>query len=139
MEMLVVMAIIGLIVAVSGPAVSAGIDSVRMASATDEIAAFLNAAVNYCERRQQAVEVEIDARGNRLAAYSEEGGFAREWRLPDGIVFEGEGEDLRRLILLPGGTVPGIAIAIVNRRGGRRIVRLDPMTGFPDVECVEVR
>ena len=42
----------------------------------------------------------------------------------------------RRLILMPGATVPGIGIQIANRRGTRRIVRLDPMTGFPRVESV---
>jgi hypothetical protein len=42
----------------------------------------------------------------------------------------------RRLILMPGATVPGIGIQIANQRGVRRIVRLDPMTGFPRVESV---
>jgi len=37
---------------------------------------------------------------------------------------------------MPGATVPGIGIQIANRRGTRRIVRLDPMTGFPRVESV---
>jgi len=35
--------------------------------------------------------------------------------------------------------VPGIAIQLANRHGGRRIVRLDPMTGFPRVERVEAK
>jgi hypothetical protein len=42
----------------------------------------------------------------------------------------------RRLILMPGASVPGIGIQIANQRGTRRIVRLDPMTGFPHVESV---
>jgi hypothetical protein len=33
--------------------------------------------------------------------------------------------------------VPGITIQIANQHGGRRRVRLDPMTGFPRVESVE--
>jgi hypothetical protein len=37
---------------------------------------------------------------------------------------------------MPGATVPGIGIQIANTRGARRIVRLDPMTGFPRVESV---
>jgi hypothetical protein len=37
---------------------------------------------------------------------------------------------------MPGGAIPGIGVQIANRRGGRRIVRLDPMTGFPRVESV---
>ena len=63
--------------------------------------------------------------------------------MPDGIAIEAvlpkiqdEPEELRRLILMPGASVPGIGIQLANRRGGRRIVRLDPMTGFPRVESV---
>jgi hypothetical protein len=37
---------------------------------------------------------------------------------------------------MPGGAVPGIGIQFANRHGGRRIVRLDPMTGYPRVESV---
>ena len=81
-----------------------------------------------------------------LSAYSNEPGFERELKLPDGILLEAvlppipdETDPVRRLILLPGGTVPGIGIQIANTRGGRRIVKLDPMTGFPRVESVEVK
>jgi type II secretory pathway pseudopilin PulG len=134
--MIVVLAIIGLIVGISFPAISAGLDSVRMVSATDSVAAFLNAAVNRAQRRQEAVEVIIDPRENRLSAYSNDPGFSRELRLPDGILIESEQPEPRRIILLPGGSVPGIAIQLMNRRGGHRIVRLDPMTGYPRVESV---
>jgi hypothetical protein len=143
MEMLVVVAIVGLIAAVSTPAVSAGIDSVRMSSATGSVASFLNAALNRAERRQTAVEVVIAPKENRLLAYSAEPGFRRELRLPQGIRIEAlvppmEEEDSseRRLILMPGDTAPAIGIQLANRHGARRLVRLDPMTGFPRVESV---
>jgi len=142
----VVMAIIGLIVAVSTPAISAGLDSIRMASTSDSIAAFLNSAVDHSERRQQPVELVISTKPSRLAAYSNEPGYAPEFTLPDGIVIEAvlplenpeeaAPETVRRFILMPGATVPGIGIQFANRRGGRRIIRLDPMTGFPRVESV---
>src|SRR5438132_8744055 len=51
-EMMVVAAIIGLIAAISFPSASAGIESVRLVSATDSVATFLNGAVNRVERRQ---------------------------------------------------------------------------------------
>jgi hypothetical protein len=47
-----------------------------------------------------------------------------------------EGTPARRLILMPGGAVPGIGVQLANRHGARRIIRLDPMTGFPRVESV---
>jgi prepilin-type N-terminal cleavage/methylation domain-containing protein len=144
-EMMVVMTIIALMAGISFPAVSAGIDSVRLRSATDSLASFLNAAVNRAERRQQAVEVAISPKDNALTSYSSEPGYTRELKMPDGITIEGvlpknpEEEGPRRLILMPGATVPGIGIQVVNRHGSRRVVRLDPMTGFPRVESVETK
>jgi len=143
-EMLVVLAIIGLMAGISFPAVSAGIDSVRLRSATDSLAGFLNGAVTRAERRQQPVEVVISPKDNALKLYSTEPGYVRELNMPDGVTIEAvlpqqdpPDEGPRRLILMPGGTVPGIGIQLANRHGSRRIVRLDPMTGFPRVESVQ--
>lgn len=140
-----VIAIIGLLVGLSFPSVSAGIDSVRLRSATDSLSAFLNAAVIHAERRQQPVELIISRKENALTAYSTEAGYARELKMPDGVAIEdvlpkdpGE-EGPRRLILLPGATVPGVGIQVANRHGSRRIVHLDPMTGFPRVESVPAK
>lgn len=143
--MMVVVAIIGMIAAVSAPSVSSGLDSVRLSTATESIASFLNSAVNRAERHQEPVEVVISVKENRLRMLSGEPGSTRELKLPDGINIEAilpkegtEGsEEGRRLILMPGGTVPGIGVQVVNQHGGRRIVRLDPMTGFPRVESVK--
>jgi prepilin-type N-terminal cleavage/methylation domain-containing protein len=144
-EMLIVVSIIGLIVAVSFPAFSAGIDSVRMSSATGMVSSFLNSAVNRAERRQQAVELIVTPRENLLTMYTNEPGFERKLRMPDGIsiqgvlpAFDDEAPDSpRQLMLLPGATAPGIGILLGNQHGSRRIVRLDPMTGFPRVESLD--
>ncbi len=137
------MVIIGLIAGISFPAASAGIDSVRLASATQSVASFLNGAANRAERLQQPMEVVISPRDNRLSMRSNEPGFTRELKLPDGIMLEAvlpaipeDADSARRIVLLPGGTVPAIGIQMANRHGARRIVRLDPMTGFPRVESV---
>jgi type II secretory pathway pseudopilin PulG len=135
MEMMVVVTIIGLMAGIAFPAVSSGLDSVRLRSATDSISAFLNAAVVRAERRQEAIEVTISTKDNTLALYANEP-FSRELKLPDGIMIEAAPE---RLILLPGAAVPGIGIQVANRHGSRRVVRLDPMTGFPRVESIENR
>jgi len=142
-EMLVVVCIIALISAVALPSVAAGIESVRLRTASDSIAGFLNAAVNRAGRRQQAVVVVISLRENRLVAYSSEPGFMRELRMPGGVTIEavlpplagsGEEEEGRRLLLLPGASIPGIGIRIANERGSRRVIHLDPMTGFPHTD-----
>jgi hypothetical protein len=141
-----VVTIIGLLAGISVPAASAGIDSVRLASATQSVASFLNGAVNRAERREEPMEVVISPGENLLTLYSNEPGFTRELKLPDGITLEAvlpalpEGADpVRRIVLMPGATVPGIGIELANRHGVRRIVRLDPMTGFPRVESVVSR
>ena len=142
-EMLVVVTIIGILGGISVPAASAGIDSVRLASATQSVAAFLNAAVDRAERHEEPVELTISPSENLFTLVTNEPGFSRELKLPDGIALEAvlpelpEGSDpVRRIVLMPGATVPGIGIQLANRHGSRRIVRLDPMTGFPRVESV---
>ena len=143
LEMLVVVAIIGVMAGISVPAISAGIDSVRLRSATDSLSSFLNAALTRAERRQQPMEVTISTKDNVLELYSTEPGYTRELKMPDGVTIEGvlpkpaeEEDGPHRLLLMPGGAVPGIGIQLANRHGSHRIVRLDPMTGFPRVEAV---
>ena len=145
-EMVVVVAIIALIVGLSFPAASAGLDNVRMVSAGDSVATFLNAAVNRAERHQQPVELVIFPQEGRLALYSNEPGFTRELKMPEGVgidavlpVQEGDPAQPRRILFLPGATVPAIGIQLGNRRGAHRVIRLDPMTGFPRVESVEIK
>ena len=146
-EMVVVVAIIALIVGLSFPAASAGLDNVRMVSAGDSVATFLNAAVNRAERHQQPVELVISPQQGRLTLYSNEPGFTRELKMPDGVWIEavlpaeegGDPAQPRRILFIPGATVPGIAIQLGNRRNAHRRVRLDPMTGFPRVESVEIQ
>jgi prepilin-type N-terminal cleavage/methylation domain-containing protein len=142
-EMVVVVSIVGLVLAVLAPSMTAGLDSVRMASAADDVASFLNAAVNRAERRQQAIEVLISVKDNKLALYSNDPRGDRELKLPDGISIEtvlphdesAAETGVQRLVLLPGATIPGVGIQLVNGHKSRRIVRLDPMTGFPRIEA----
>jgi prepilin-type N-terminal cleavage/methylation domain-containing protein len=143
-EMLVVVSIIGLVTAVMAPSMMAGLDGVRMASASDNVASFLNSAVNRVERRQQVMEVIVSIKENKLVMLTNEPGFTRELKMPDGIVIEAvlprndsENGDFRRILLLPGAAVPGVGIQLRNAHNNRRIIRLDPMTGFPRVENVK--
>lgn len=133
--MLVVVCIIALMVTITMPSITAGIDSVRLHTATTSVASFLNAAVTRAERRQEAVEVVISPGDNRITMYSSEPGFERELDMPKGVSILGDAG--ATLLLLPGASTPGIGIQLGNQRGARRTVRLDPMTGFPRVEGAE--
>ena len=144
-EMLVVLSIIGVVAGISYPSIAAGLDGVRMRSATDSVSSILNAADDRAERRQQAVEIIVSPKDNSILLLSSEPGFQRRLKMPDGIAIEsllpqipGE-EGPRRLLVVPGGAAPGIGVQLVNRHGAHRLVRLDPMTGFPRVESVSVK
>jgi prepilin-type N-terminal cleavage/methylation domain-containing protein len=141
-EMMAVVAIIGLIAAISFPAVGAGLESIRLASATDSMVAFINSGLNRAERRQQGVEIAISVPEHSLTMLSTEPGFSRSITLPEGVTIvrvhpplpEGSEEPVRKFYLFPAGAVPRIGIEIANRRGARRIVRVDPTTGVAMIE-----
>jgi prepilin-type N-terminal cleavage/methylation domain-containing protein len=143
LEMLVVVAVVGIIVGVSIPSVSAGLDSIRLASTGDAAASFLNAAVTHAERSERPVVVTISLKEGTIAADGGDG-FLRHFEVPQGITIdkvlpEASGDSEagdRQMLILPGGTAPAIGIEYSNRHGGRRRVQLDPMTGFPHVETV---
>lgn len=143
-EMLVVVAIIGIMAGLAFPSVAAGIDSVRLRSATDSVATMLNAAVDRSDRHQVPIELVIAPKDNSIVLLSNEPGFFRQLKMPQGITLTGvipkdpdKPDRPVRLVLMPGNTVPGIGVELANSHGARRIVRLDPMTGFPRVESVK--
>lgn len=142
-EMLVVIALISLMVGVSYPAITSGIDSLRLKSATNSVVSFLDYGLSRAERRQQTVEITISKADNSLEMRSSEPGFFRRMELPDGISIvqilpqlpQQDPEGKRDFLLYPGGTVPPLGVQLVNRRNMQRIVRVDPITGVPRVEA----
>ncbi|HUS05131.1 MAG TPA: prepilin-type N-terminal cleavage/methylation domain-containing protein, partial [Bryobacteraceae bacterium] len=140
-EMLVVVALIGLVAAVSFPSVTSGIDSIRLRSATDTVVSFLNAGLNKAERQRQPVEITISKADNTLAMRSLDPGFFRSVQMPEGITIvrlwpeiQGLEETSRSFLLYPDGVVPRLGVELANRRGVHRVVRVDPITGVPLVE-----
>ena len=143
MEMIVVVAIISVMIGVSFPSMMAGIETLRINGATDEIAAFLNSALVRADRRQQPVEVLISRRERKLTTRGADAAPGRELQLPDGITIEKiypeipmpitEDEPPRRFLILPGGVIPRIGIELANRKNVHRIIRVDPITGVPMV------
>jgi len=144
-EMMAVVAIIGLIAAVSFPAVGSGLESVRLLSGADSIVAFLNAGMNRTERRQEPIEITVSIPENALHMRSTDPKFQRTLVMPEGVTIlrihpvppDGSEEKGRIFYLFPAGSVPRIGIEIANRRGNRRIVRVDPTTGVAQIEQVQ--
>ncbi len=138
-EMMVVLAIVSIIAGISFPAVSSGLDSLRLNSALNSIVTFIDRGLSRAERRQQVVEVTISKPGNAISMRASEPGFERKLALPDGITIEkilpelpdeSEETNLTRVFLLyPGGTVPPFGVLISNRRHSEKTVQVDPITG----------
>ncbi len=64
-EMLIVVAIIGVVLSISFPAMSAGLASIRLASASGSVASFLTSTMNQVERREQPEAIVVDPHENR--------------------------------------------------------------------------
>jgi prepilin-type N-terminal cleavage/methylation domain-containing protein len=140
-EMMIVVTIIALMAGITFPAVSAGIDAVRLRSAADATSGFLSQAMSRCERRQQAVEISFKRNTGRLVQRSVDDTYLRVLELPEGVLLHELlpapplSPEERSLLLYPGGAFPSAGIEIVNKRGGRRLVRIDPVVGMPVVEA----
>ena len=136
--MLLVVAIISLMAGLAFPAVSAGIDGVRLRSACDGLAAFLNYGMTWCERRQEALFLIVpnERTGLRLRGLSST--TIRDFELPSGVKIsavrpESEPGQDRIIALMPGAPFPALTFEVVNQRGARRLVRIDPLEGVPQV------
>ena len=138
-------ALISLMVGISYPAITSGIESLRLNAATNGVVSFLDYGLSRAERRQQMVEITISKADNSLEMRSTEPGFYRKLQLPEGVsivqVFPQLPDkrpipDLKRdFLLYPGGTVPPLGLQLINRRNVQRVVRVDPITGVPHVEA----
>lgn len=145
-EMMVVVLLISLMVGISYPAITSGIDSMRLKAATNGVVSFLDYGLSRAERRQQMVEITISKANNSLEMRSSEPGFYRKMSLPEGISIvqvlpplpEDSSDDAagnRDFVMYPGGTVPPLGLELINRRNVDRMVRVDPITGVPHVEA----
>jgi len=142
--MLVVVALISLMVGVSYPAITSGIDSLRLNAATNGVVSFLDYGLSRAERRQQMVEITISKPENAIEMRSSEAGFYRRLQMPDGVRIvrvlpplpeSADPETARNFFLYPAGTVPPLGLQLINRRNVQRVVRVDPITGVPHIEA----
>ena len=140
LELLLVMTLVALVTGLSYPSIASGLDTLRLRSASDAIASFLNTALDRADRRQQVIEIRISPRESVLSARSADDGFARRLEVPDSIRIVSVQPSLqnavapdepRRFLVYPGGAVPRIVIEIENPNGRRRLVSVDPLTGVP--------
>jgi len=142
MEMLVVMALIALLAALSLPSFTTGMDSIRLRSAASSVISTFNLALTRADRLQEAVDVTVSPARHLVEARTMATGIVRRAELPKEVsiahVYPEEGlltaseEGLppdRHFIVYPNGAVPRITLDLVNEHGTHRYVLLDPITG----------
>jgi len=136
-EMLIVVMIVAAITGIAFPALTAGLASVRLSSASGTVASFFTSSMNRVDRREEAAAIVISPKDNTLTVFTAASGEkpARTLDLPQGISIEGD--EPRRILLLPGGTVPRVTVVLRNEKGARRSVEIDPVTGVPNIRRVE--
>lgn len=143
-EMLIVVCLLGLLAGITYPSVASGIDSLRLTSAAESIASFLNAGMNHAERRRVPVGVDVSKSENVLYLRSTEPDWVRKLEMPEGVQVldvqpvpppsPDEEHAVVRFLLYPGAAPPRITVTVANQRGAKRIVRLDPITGVPEIQ-----
>ncbi len=141
LELLVVMAIAGMILAISFPATIAGVDGVRLQAAGRRVAAFLNVAHGRADREQLPVEILVDPDANRMSAVTADGQWERSLDLGEGVriaaVLPETETRSRRFLLLPGVPPPRFQVQLDSRQGRSITVTVDPLTGTPQIEDVQ--
>jgi type II secretory pathway pseudopilin PulG len=143
-EMTIVVGLIALIAGITFPAFTSGIDTLRLNQSANGVVSFFNEALNRAERREQAVAITVIQAQNTLVMQSVEPGFEKKLELPQGVSIvkvlpeaEPAEDGTRQFLLYPGGAVPRVGIEIANSRHALRVVRVDPITGVPQVERAE--
>jgi prepilin-type N-terminal cleavage/methylation domain-containing protein len=145
-EALIVVALIAMIAGLSYPAVTSGLDTLRLRSTSDAIVSFLNIALDRADRRQQAVEVIVSPRENTMLSRTADLGFLRSLEMPaqvhivsvlPAMPISVDPAEPRHFLLYPGGSVPGIGIEISTLQGRKRMVSVDPVTGSPRSELIQ--
>jgi hypothetical protein len=144
--MLLVATLIGLLAAIAFPTATAGLDSLRLTTACDAVASFVNAGLVHADQRRVPVELSVSTVEHVLTLRSTEPGWVKRLDLPSGIRVAGvlpplpaEDEGPRRFLFYPGGTPARIGIELINEKGTRKTVRVNPMTGVPEIERSEAQ
>lgn len=146
LEMLVVLAIIGVMSSIVWPAASSALDSIRLRSSADAAASLIARAAIQVERKQQPVEIIIDSEAGRIEVAGVNASEGASLTLDEGVTIAGveprlilapgmdeEQPAKRHFVLMPGAGWPGLKIELESARHARRLVSLDPITGAPSV------
>ena len=140
-ETLVVVGIIALMAGLSFPSFTAGLDGLRLRSASSTVASALNIAITTADRRQLPVQLAIQPALNRIVLRAAESKRDQIFEIPGGVhirrilpaLFLDELKRDRYVIVYPNGAPPQLVVELENSRGRLRQIKLDPITGVARV------
>ena len=130
-ETLVTVAIIAVMVGVSYPTLTSGLDGIRLRTSISQAGTFFSRARLKATRTQSPVQFVIDPKKNQLMAAAIEGRWRDELQFEDGIyvVFPA---GHARLILYPGQPPLEFRLKLQNRAGTRAGLKINVLTGVPE-------
>lgn len=132
--MMVVVTIIAVLTGLAFPSLIAGLAGIRLVSAAGTVASFLTSSLNHVERHEQPAAIMILPKEGKIQRFTTSDTPDSTLEMPTGVSLEGE--EPRRIVLMPSGTVPRIRILLRNEKGARRSVQVDPVTGVPSVQRI---
>jgi len=130
-EMLVVMAVVAVMMAITYPNFTAGLESIRLKSAASHAGAFWASARQRSDRFQEVVQVVVDPEKRELRARSVAGGWQENLPVDSGL-FVASPEESQSWILYPGTPSPRFEVLLGGDDGGRAGVRVNVLTGVPE-------
>lgn len=133
-ELLVVLTIVGVLAAVVAPSVGSGLDTVKLRSTAERMAATFRVAHERAVRSHHYMQVTIDP-GSRLVELRDlEGGSTAGWDIPAAIVVRAEKP--AAFLLYPDGGAQLMHVTLENARGRQLEIVMDSFTMFPSVREV---
>ena len=141
LEVLVVLTLIALMGGVVFPAVTAGLDTLRLKSTADRLANTFRYARERALRRQTVCQVTVDP-ARRVVEFEDlgAGAYRRSWDLPQEIMLRPGAassaptpERARAFVFPPDGGTPQIGLTLANARGRTASVEFDLLSALPRV------
>ena len=131
-EILIVVAIVGLMLTIAYPSFTRGLDGIRLRTTVDRVGTFFNQARNMTDRRQEPVHLIVDPELRRVIAVSLDRGWQDVYELPDRIrvVIPRERASV---ILFPGAPAPPLRVMLSTESGGRAGLQINIFTGVPEL------
>ena len=134
MELLVVMTLIAVLTAVAAPSVGSGVETVRLRSASERLAATFRTAHERAMRTHHYQEVSVDPQSRAVELRDLESGSVASWDIPAAVVVKAE-QRVAFLVYPDGGTA-AMRVTLENARGRQTEIVMDPFTLVPAVREV---